>query len=70
LSLAGEAFDETGQLINEDNRMALQELLEALVAWIDIVRVGERYQAVQARLTAEPTQFPRASYASQCSTLA
>jgi chromate reductase len=61
LSLAGEAFDATGQLINEDNRMALQELLEALVAWIDIVRVGERYQAVQARLTAEPTQLPHAS---------
>jgi chromate reductase len=61
LSQAGQAFDETGQLISEDNRTALQELLEALVAWIDIVRVGERYQAVQARLTAEPTQLPRAS---------
>ncbi|MGO8950648.1 MAG: NADPH-dependent FMN reductase [Ktedonobacterales bacterium] len=63
LSRAGEAFDNAGQLTDQDTRIALRELLEAFAEWVRVIRSGEgeRYQAQHARLTSNLEGIPRAS---------
>jgi len=66
LSRAGAAFDDARQparLTDADTRDALRELLEALAAWMLVIRTdeGDRYAAQHARLTADDERMPRAS---------
>jgi chromate reductase, NAD(P)H dehydrogenase (quinone) len=66
LSQAGAAFDDARQptrLTDPDTRDALRELLEALAAWMLVIRTGEgeRYAAQHARLSSDDERMLRAS---------
>ncbi len=63
LSQADAAFDDEGGLTDQDTRVALRELLEALVEWVSTIRSqeGESYRAQNARLASALELVPRAS---------
>jgi len=66
LSRAGAAFDDAqqpAQLTDPDTRDALRELLEALAAWMLVIRTGEgdRFSAQHARLPSDDERILRAS---------